>query len=160
MKRQILSAAFALSLCASSVAFARAPAGRPVPMPPPPPAQSVHYAGPVARADLRQLEEIADRLERARRTLNARQVRAIDAELQRYLASEMRERRVGSPADRRRDDAERRQLASIGRDLEKLERRMDRAGIAKREKLVSELIQLARAEARDDRRGRIAVARR
>ncbi len=149
-KNPLLAAVFALSLVASASAFARAPVGRPGPLPPPPPPSSSYSQSQTwdARSDLRELSRISDRFERARRKVNVRELRAVDADLQAWIAAEVRERIVGSPAERRRQEALRRQYLSASRELKSLNRKFDRRALVKREQLIDDLVRLARSELR------------
>ena len=120
------------------------------------------------------LEALRARFERARRTLDRRALRAVDAELERYLASELRETRAevgearadawsggrrGAGARRaevRQESRELTRLRAISSELRPLEGRVDRASLARKSALLAELVELARRDARDVRDVRVA----
>ncbi|MDQ3263928.1 MAG: hypothetical protein M3Y59_09735 [Myxococcota bacterium] len=119
------------------------------------------------RWDLRRLESVQQRLDRASRGHRRQELRAVDSDLRAYLAAELREQRAevmdaqadvrggkASRADGRELRTERRdlkRLREIDSDLKKVYGRVDRHSYTQRQKLVQQLVDLARQELRADR---------
>ncbi len=119
------------------------------------------------RWDLSRLEAVRDRLNQANRGHRRQALTAVDSDLKAYLAAELREQRAevrdsqedlrggkGLRADGRELRADRRdlkRLKEIDADLKKVYGRVDRQSFSQRQKLVGELVDLARQELRADR---------
>jgi hypothetical protein len=163
MRKSLMVAAFVFSSFVSGVAAASTP----------PPQARAHAASPVVaeRDSMREerweqsdLQALKARFERARSTQDRRALRAVDAEVARYLDAELRETR-GEVADAawssgrrgagsrqvevRRESRELTRLRAIASELRPLEGRMDRASLARKSGLLSELIELARRDVRE-----------
>ena len=168
MRKSLMVSALVFSSLASGVAFAA----------PPPPRAAAHAASPVRaergagfeeRWELRELEALKARFERARRPVDRKALRAVDADVGRYLAAELRETRaeVGGArvdawsgsrrgagarqAEVRQESRELTRLRAISSELRPLEGRVDRASLARKSALLAELVELARRDARDAR---------
>ncbi|MBF5043927.1 hypothetical protein FGE12_16115 [Aggregicoccus sp. 17bor-14] len=158
MRKSLMVAALVFSSVVSGVAAASTP----------PPQARAHAASPVVaerntireeRWERSDLGALKARFERARRTVDRRELRAVDAELARYLDSELRETRgevseaTWSTGRRgagevRRESRELTRLRAIASELRPLEGRTDRASLARKSGLLAELIELARRDVR------------
>lgn len=169
MRKSLMVSALVFSSLVSGVAAAATP----------PPLARAHAASPVYSAERdttreerwerSDLEALRSRFERARRTLDRRALRAVDAELERYLAFELRETRaeVGEAradawsggrrgagarqAELRQESRELTRLRAIASELRPLEGRVDRVSLSRKSGLLAELLELARRDVRDTR---------
>jgi hypothetical protein len=174
------------SLMAAVLAFGSTFASVAVAQPRPP--ASTHQASPLVtgtsredRWDARQVQALRDRFAVARRRLDRAGLRSVEADLQRYLALELREthaeaaevraderrsvREAGAyprGADRadvrearaevRQESRELTRLRAIDRELKPLYGRHDRVSLSRKDALLGELVQLAKREVRQDRK--------
>ena len=115
--------------------------------------------------DLRKLEQLQDRFAVARAHHNTVVMRQVENELQRYLSEELRETQQdvreakrdqryskAARAEVRKETKELKRIRAIDRELTKLYGRYTRDAIAKKSKLIKELVTLARAEVREARK--------
>jgi len=151
--RGILAALIVSSTLSAGAAIAQPPPGVPArPLP-----AKADGDRRDARWDLKKLQDLQDRFAIARKRDDRRALKRIENELQQYVASELREFRSEvregrtTRAEYRQESRERQRIRAIDRELERLYRRYDRSSMKRKSALISELVQLAKADLRDAR---------